>query len=108
LDISGSCSISKDLVVIGNITSYSDERIKTNIQPIQGCLEKIKNITGYKYNRTDLETNETHIGLIAQEVEELFPELITETNNIKGINYQGFIAILLNCIKELNEKIKSL
>ena len=96
------------MVVIGNITSYSDERIKTNIQPIEGCLEKIKNISGYKYNRTDLETNETHIGLIAQEVEELFPELITETNNIKGINYQGFIAILLNCIKELNEKIKSL
>jgi len=108
LDISGSCSISKDLLVVGNITSYSDERIKTNIQPIQGCLDKIKNISGYKYNRTDLETNETHIGLIAQEVEKNFPELITETNNIKGINYQGFIAILLNCIKELNEKIKSL
>jgi hypothetical protein len=41
-------------------------------------------------------------------VEELFPELVTESNNIKGINYQGFIAILLNCIKELNKKIENL
>jgi len=106
LDISGTCCISKDLLIAGNIVSQSDRRIKSNIETIEDCLQKIQNINGCKYNRFDLNEN-IHIGLIAQEVEEVFPELVTETNNIKGINYQGFIAILLNCIKELNKKIES-
>jgi predicted acyltransferase (DUF342 family) len=107
LDISGACSISGDLNLVGNVISQSDRRIKTNINPIYNCLEKIDTISGYRYNRIDL-NDEKHIGLIAQEVEELFPELVTETNNIKGINYQGFIAVLLNCIKELNKKIENI
>jgi len=107
LDISGSCSISGDLNLTGNVISKSDRRIKTNIKQIYNCLEKIDTISGYTYNRPDLD-NKKHIGLIAQEVEELFPELVTETNNIKGINYQGFIAVLLNCIKELNKKIENI
>jgi hypothetical protein len=107
LDISGICAISGDLRLVGNVISQSDRRIKTNINPIYNCLEKIDTISGYTYNRLDLD-NEKHIGLIAQEVEELFPELVTETNNIKGINYQGFIAVLLNCIKELNKKIENI
>ena len=113
LDISGDCYISKDVKIdgniqlAGNITSQSDRRIKSNIEPIEDCLQKIKNVTGCKYNRFDLD-GEIHIGLIAQEVEEVFPELVTETNNVKGINYQGFIAVLLNCIKELNKKIEKL
>ena len=47
------------------------------------------------------------MGLIAQEVEEVFPELVTEKDNIKSINYQSFTAILLECIKELNDAIKN-
>jgi hypothetical protein len=107
LDISGDCAINKNLYLTGNVISYSDRMIKTNITPIQNCLDKIEQIVGYKYERTDLTDNKLHIGLIAQEIEEVFPELVTESNNIKGINYQGFIAILLNCIKELNKKIES-
>jgi hypothetical protein len=107
LDISGVCAVSQNILLSGNIISQSDRNIKTNIIPIEDCLEKINNMYGYRYNRIDLNDNRTHIGLIAQEIEEIFPELVTETNNIKGINYQGFIAILLNCIKELNKKIES-
>ena len=107
LDISGDCAVSRNLYLTGNVISYSDRMIKTNIAPIENCLDKIEKIIGYKYERTDLSDNKTHIGLIAQEIEEVFPELVTESNNIKGINYQGFIAILLNCIKELNKKIES-
>jgi hypothetical protein len=107
LDISGACSISQNLLLAGNVISQSDRKIKTNIESIDDCLKKIEHINGYTYNRIDLD-NEKHIGLIAQEVEELFPELVTETNNIKGINYQGFIAVLLNCIKELNKKIEKI
>jgi hypothetical protein len=107
VDINGSCSVGNDLLVTGNVISQSDRRIKTNIKLIDECLNKIENMNGYVYNRSDL-NNERHIGLIAQEVEEFFPELVTETNNIKGINYQGFVGILLNCIKELNQKIENM
>ena len=107
LDINGTCAVSENIYLSGNIISRSDRNIKTNIIPIEDCLEKINNISGYRYNRIDLNDNKTHIGLIAQEIEEIFPELVIESNNIKGINYQGFIAVLLNCIKELNKKIES-
>ena len=107
LDINGTCAVNQNILLSGNIISQSDRNIKTNIIPIEDCLEKINNMSGYRYNRIDLNDNRTHIGLIAQEIEEIFPELVTETNNIKGINYQGFIAVLLNCIKELNKKIES-
>jgi hypothetical protein len=107
LDISGNCAVSQNILLAGNVISQSDRNIKTNIIPIEDCLEKINNMSGYRYNRIDLNDNKTHIGLIAQEIEEIFPELVTESNNIKGINYQGFIAVLLNCIKELNKKIES-
>jgi hypothetical protein len=107
LDISGNCAVHQNILLAGNIISQSDRNIKTNIIPIEDCLEKINNMSGYRYNRIDLNDDRTHIGLIAQEIEEIFPELVTESNNIKGINYQGFIAVLLNCIKELNKKIES-
>jgi hypothetical protein len=107
LNVSGVCSISQNLLIAGNVISQSDRKIKKNIKYIDNCLERINNISGYEYTRTDL-NDAHHIGLIAQEVEENFPELVTESNNIKGINYQGFIAILLNCIKELNEKIEKI
>jgi hypothetical protein len=106
LDVNGACAISQNLLLAGNVISQSDRKIKTNIESIDDCLNKIKYINGCTYNRIDLD-NEKHIGLIAQEVEEVFPELVTESNNIKGINYQGFIAVLLNCIKELNKKIEN-
>ena len=108
INVSGEAYFSKDITLTGNVISYSDKRIKSNIKKVDSCLEKIQNINGYTYNRLDINNDKVHIGLIAQEIEEIFPELVMEANNIKGINYQGFIAILLNCIKELNEKINDL
>jgi hypothetical protein len=105
LDISGQTKVNGNLLVVGDITSYSDIRIKTNITRIEHCLEDIDRLSGYRYNRTDiLEKDKLHIGLIAQEVEEVYPELITETNNIKSVNYQSLSAILLEGIKELKQQ----
>jgi hypothetical protein len=105
LDISGQTKVNGDLLVTGDITSYSDIRIKTNITRLDNCLESLNLLGGYRYNRTDiLEKDKNHIGLIAQEVEAVYPELITETNNIKSINYQSFNAILLEGLKELKQQ----
>ncbi len=109
LDVLGTTRLQQNILVGGNITSYSDKKLKDNIIPLNDCLDKIQSITGYYYTRNDLsDTTKKYVGLIAQEVEELFPELVSETNDIKSINYQSFAAILIECVKELNTRIKIL
>jgi len=106
--IGGDVTLDNNLIIGGNITSTSDKRLKENIIPLSDCLSKINKINGYSFTRNDLQdTNKKYLGLIAQEVEEVFPELVTEKDNIKSINYQSFTAILLECIKELNDTIKN-
>lgn len=100
--------LANDLIIGGNITSTSDKRLKENIIPLNDCLSKITKIRGYSFTRNDLEDkNKKYLGLLAQEVEEAFPDLVVETNGFKSVNYQSFVAILLECIKELNDKLEN-
>jgi hypothetical protein len=108
LNINGSVRIGNDLLIGGNITHYSDYKLKTNINKLNNCLNKINNINGYTYNRIDYHNDKIYYGLIAQEVEKEYPEIVHDINNIKSINYQSFTAILLESIKELNIKISEL
>jgi Tfp pilus assembly protein PilN len=48
------------------------------------------------------------IGLLAQDIEKVFPELVTETNDIKSVNYQGLIPVLINAMKEQQSEIDEL
>jgi hypothetical protein len=109
LDVIGNTKIDGNLLLGGNITSYSDIRIKDNIYKLNSCLSKIDHISGYSFTRKDLpDKDKIYIGLIAQEVEEYFPDLVTETKEIKSINYQSMTAVLLECIKELKREINEL
>ena len=47
------------------------------------------------------------IGLLAQDIEKVFPELVIETNDIKSVNYQGLVPVLINAIKEQDEVIRN-
>ena len=47
------------------------------------------------------------IGVLAQDIESVFPELVTESNNIKSVNYQGLVPVLINAIKEQNQTIET-
>ena len=73
---------------------------------IKDSLFNIDALNGYRYTRKDLEDKEkVHIGVIAQEIETIYPELIEEKNHIKGVNYTGLVGVLIECVKELkNEK----
>jgi predicted acyltransferase (DUF342 family) len=100
--VTGNIKLTNDITIGGNIYSKSDIKIKNNITKLNNCLEKIDNIHGYSYTRNDLiDTEKLHIGLIAQEVESIYPEIISEINNVKTINYNSINAILLECVKEL-------
>jgi len=107
-NISGNLNIQNNLLVGGSITHFSDYKLKTNITKLESSLIKIQNINGYSYNRIDLNDNKTYIGLIAQEVEKEYPDIIEYTNDIRSINYQSFTAILIESIKELNIKVMEL
>ena len=107
----GDIDIYNDININGTMTSSSDIRIKTNIQNIDNSLEKISKINGVTYNRTDLEDKEkTHLGVIAQNVEEIFPDVVDENEDgIKRVCYTSLIPVLIESVKELkaeNELLK--
>lgn len=100
--------VSGDIYASGDITAFSDFRLKENIVQLTNCLNKIDNIRGVSFDRIDNGTK--HIGLIAQEIEVEFPELVyTDINNgLKSVNYGNMVAVLLECIRELKEEVKQL
>ena len=95
----------------GNVTAYSDERLKDNIQKIDGSLDKVLSLNGYSFNRKDMD-GEYQIGLLAQEVERVFPEVIhvdkEDVNRIMSVNYGAMVAPLIEAIKEQQGQIDSL
>ena len=107
-NVSGNMNITNNLLIGGSITHFSDYKLKTNITKLESSLNKIQNINGYSYNRIDLNDNKTYVGLIAQEVEKEYPDIIEYTDDIRSINYQSFTAILIESIKELNIKVMEL
>jgi hypothetical protein len=109
LDVSGNFFLDGNINLTGNVYSRSDLKIKNNLARLENTLSKIQNLNGYTYNRNDLPNTSTiHIGLIAQEVEKEYPQIISEENNIKTINYTSMIAILVESIKELKTEINEL
>lgn len=94
----------------GEITILSDARYKTDIVKIPDALNKVKALNGVTYTRVDSPVKQRHIGLLAQEVERQFPELVyTEAmTGHKSVAYANFVAVLLECIKELDEKVNKL
>ena len=99
----------------GDIVAYhsSDKRLKTNILPIQSTLDKIDKVGGYTFDwipTEEVHSNEgTDIGVIAQEIEEQFPELVTtRENGYKAVKYDKLVAVLLQGIKELRQEIRDI
>ena len=86
---------------VQSLDNRSDRRLKKNISPLESTLDKIKHITGYQYNWTDDLNAEVQIGLIAQEVQEVLPELVKEDHDeMLSVRYLAMIPILLEAIKE--------
>lgn len=96
----------------GSFVTCSDMRYKENIQPLENPLKKLLQLNGVSYNWNVEQfpnrfTNEnTQIGLIAQEVEKIYPELVsTDAEGYKAIDYTRLTPVLLEAIKELNNRM---
>lgn len=93
----------------------SDARFKTDIRPLTGVLEKLKDLQPVsfawkeEYRSQIHATSRREIGLIGQEVERIFPELVTKPNNdTRAIDYGRLGAVLLEAVKEQQEEIEAL
>ena len=87
----------------------SDERIKTNIKTIENALDKTLLLRGVEYNDFRIEPERKRIGLIAQEVELIVPEVVrTDDNGMKSIEYQNLIGLLVGAIKDQQKQINEL
>lgn len=96
--------------IAGDLNLYSDARLKSNIISLGNTLNRVLLLDGKNYT---LKTDESKqkIGLIAQDVQEVFPELVTESQDEQGtlsVNYQGLIPVLINAIKEQQKEIEDL
>ena len=92
----------------GNLHVNSDARLKANIVSLGNTLAKLLQIDGKSYTMKKDESEKQKIGLLAQDIEKVFPELVSESNGIKSVNYQGLVPVLINALKEQEERIKRL
>lgn len=112
LNASGGTDVENDLRVTGDVTAFysSDERLKDNITPISNAIDKIKQIGGYEFDWNENSKQEGHdVGVIAQEVEKILPELVTTRDNgYKAVRYEKIVALLIEAIKDQQSQIEDL
>jgi hypothetical protein len=102
-----------DYLVEINLSGVSDKSLKKNVKPLEGILEKICNLRPVSFDWKDSAKKEfkkrgSATGLIAQEVEEVIPELVGEMRGRKTVKYHSMIPLLLESIIELKEEVSSL
>ncbi len=93
---------SGNLVASGNVSAYSDSRLKTNIVRITNALTKIGQLNGYTYDRTDTAIPERNTGVIAQEVVKVLPEAVqADAKGFMSVSYGNMVGLLIEGINSL-------
>ena len=93
-----------------DVTAFSDERLKENIETISDALDKVCQMRGVTFNRTDFKS-EKQMGVIAQEVEKIIPEVVKEDHSeakIKSVAYGNMVGLLIEAIKDLKNQVDEL
>ena len=112
--VTGGVGISGALNVGGDITAFSasDVSLKENITPISNAVDKVRSISGntFTWNEKSVYNGEEGTGIIAQEIEALGLPGVTETreNGVKAVRYDRLVPLLIEAIKELDGRIKTL
>ena len=101
----GDTTVSNDLTVSGDVVISSDARLKSNIVSLGSTLAKLLQIDGKSYEMK----GKQKIGVLAQEIKEVFPELVSKDDNeMLAVNYQGLVPVLINALKEQQSEIDEL
>lgn len=110
---SNTATVSGTLYSTGDIVAYytSDERLKDNIEPIPDAVSKINAIRGVSFNWNENQSVYAgrDIGVVAQEIEAVFPELVSmRENGYKAVKYEKLVAVLIEAVKELSARVNDL
>ena len=104
--ISGNLSVSGSITASGNVSAYSDERLKEDLMPTMG-LSAVNAMNGYNYRMKA--TGDYSAGVIAQELLEVAPELVSQDDEgMMSVNYMGLTAYLIEAVKELSLRVSEL
>lgn len=98
---------SGNVTFLNNVTAYSDRRLKTNIRTIGDALTRLKRLRGVSY----LRDGRPKIGVIAQEVEEVFPEVVltgSDPQGLKSVAYGDLVGVLIEAVKDLSAEVSAL
>lgn len=91
----------------GDVIAYSDKRVKENIKTIDNSLEKVNQLRGVEFNK--IGEDKKSIGVIAQEIEKILPEVVREDDKgMKSVAYGNITGILIEAIKELKLEVEEL
>ena len=108
LRVSGSIG-TVSIYATDNIVAYSDARSKTNIETIPNALDKVDAIRGVTYNKIENPDGYRYMGVIAQELQDVIPEVVIEDTDGKlSVAYGNIVGVLIEAVKELRAEIKEL
>jgi len=97
------------ILAAGDITAFSDARIKTNITKIDNALDKVEQLNGYTFDRLDVTGGRRQTGVIAQEVIKVLPEAVLGSEDTTySVAYGNMMGLMIEAIKELNAKVTDL
>ena len=100
----GNINTSGTLTVSGDLVAFSDKKLKKNIKTLDGS--KVYKMRGVSFDRVD--TDKPSSGVIAQEIQEIAPELVNESDGTLGVAYGNLTGYLIEAIKELKAEIEEL
>jgi len=90
----------------GNVTAYSDEKLKKDIRTIDNALELVKKMRGVYFTRID--TEEPSVGVIAQEIQKVVPEVVQDNDGTLSVAYGNLVGVLIEAVKDLSDRVRKL
>jgi hypothetical protein len=93
------------LTASGNVTAYSDERLKTDVQTFSNALATVQALRGVSY----IKDGQAQVGVIAQEVQKVLPQVVQDNpNSYLSVAYGNIVGVLIEAIKELKAEVEEL
>jgi hypothetical protein len=93
--------------VTGNVIALSDQRLKANVRAIDDALDLVMRLRGVRYERKDQDYR-PGIGVIAQEVQSVVPEVVRQSGDFLGVNHDGLVGVLIEAVKTLAARVEQL
>ena len=94
------------ITAAGNVTAYSDRSLKRDIQTIEHAVDLVKSLRGVTFEM--INTGQQGIGVIAQEVQDVVPQVVQDNNGILSVAYGNLVGVLIEAVKELAARLETL